>query len=306
MNKLPVYLYSNLLEVILDLDQNRGIHKIMYQRKLKLQKGFKDTVQIQFKNGDQKPVAISSSTYRFDMIDSTGRQLVLSNPLTSLEVVSTSTSTIVNKGLALATFMPQDTINLTAGSYKFIVKQYNDDGTYTPAYADTYYGITGEVEIVEDGFPIGYPVQTVDLKQLESAKEYDRTPNNMGYVFTSQWLRPVVHPTTGATTSTARITLASFKGTIEVQGTLDNNPNSAGHANTQVFTVAGTATTYTTSTVSHGIVELSWTGPYTAIRFRVRPDRDNFGVNYYPTGYPVGTNTNKFPSGFVDQIQYIS
>ena len=290
----------------MDLDQNRGIHKIMYQRKLKLQKGFKDSVQIQFKNGDQKPVAISSSTYRFDIIDSTGRELVLSNPLTSLEVASTSTSTIVNKGLALAEFDPADTVNLTAGSYKFIVKKVNNDGTYTPAYADTYYGITGEVEIVQDGFPIGYPVQTVDLKQLENTKQYDRTVQNMGYIFTSQWLRPVVHPTTGATTSSAIVTLASFKGTIEVQGTLDNNPSGQGHANAQVFTVAGTATTYTTSTVTHGTIELTWSGAYTAIRFRVRPANDNLGVNYYPTGNPVGTNTNKFPSGFIDQIQYIS
>lgn len=306
MNKLPVYLYSNILDVILDLDQNRGIHKIMYQRKLKLQKGFKDSVQIQFKNGDQKPVGISSSTYQFDLIDSAGRQLVLSNPLISLEVVSTSTSTIVNKGLALATFEPADTINLTAGSYKFIVKKSNDDGTYTPAYSDTYYGITGEVEIVEDGFPLGYPIQTVGLKQLESSKQYDRSIQTMGYTFTSEWLRPTVRTVTGATTSTALITLASFKGTITVEGTLDNNPSSAGHANTQVFTVAGTATTYTTSTVSHGIIELAWSGAYTAVRFKVRPTPDPMGVNYYPTGNPVGSQTNKFPSGFVDQIQYIS
>lgn len=306
MNKLPVYLYSNLLEVILDLDQNRGIHKIMYQRKLKLQKGFKDSVQLQFKNGDQKPVAISSSTYRFDLIDSTGRELVFSSPLTSLEVVSTSTSTIVNKGLALATFMPADTINLVAGSYKFIIKKSNTDGTYTPAYADTYYGITGEVEIVEDGFPIGYPIQTVELEQLETSKQYDRSIQSMGYTFFSGWLRPVVRSVTGATTSTALITLASFKGTITVEGTLDNTPSPAGQANTQVFAVAGTATTYTTSTVSHGTIELNWSGAYTAIRFKVRPANDNLGVNYYPTGNPVGTNTNKFPSGFVDQIQYIS
>jgi hypothetical protein len=115
-----------------------------------------------------------------------------------------------------------------------------------------------------------------------------------------------VRSTTGATTSSALITLASFKGTITVEGTLDNNPSGAGHANAQVFTVAGTATTYTASAVTHGTIELTWTGAYTAVRFRVRPDNDNFGVNYYPTGFPVGTNTNKFPSGFIDQIQYIS
>ena len=35
-------------------------------------------------------------------------------------------------------------------------------------YSNTYYGITGDIEIVQDGYPIGYPVQTVDFKTLES------------------------------------------------------------------------------------------------------------------------------------------
>ena len=130
MNKLPVYLYSNKLNVILDLDQNKGIYKIMYQRKLKIQKGFKDSIQIQFKNSDQKAVSINSGTYWFDMIDASGRELVLSKQLSVLDD-SVTTST---KGLALASFDPIDTINLTAASYKFIVKQDNGDGTFTPSW----------------------------------------------------------------------------------------------------------------------------------------------------------------------------
>jgi hypothetical protein len=299
MNKLPVYLYSNKLEVILDLDENKGIHKIMYQRKLKIQKGFKDSIQIQFKNSDQKPVSLTTSTtYRFDMIDSSGRQLVLSKPLTILDDhVSTST-----KGLALATFDPIDTINLQATSYKFIVKKDNGDGTFTPAYSNTYYGITGEVEVVQDGFAVGYPIQTIDIRRLESTKEYDRTFGSMGYIFTTEWLRPVVQATTNATTSTAMITLASFAGEITVEGTLDNNPSPAGSANAQAFTV----TNYISSTPAQGIIQLSWNGSFTAVRFKIKPTPNPMGVNYYPTGYPIGSQTNKYPSGFVDQIQYIS
>ena len=298
MNKLPVYLYSNKLNVILDLDQNKGIYKIMYQRKLKIQKGFKDSIQIQFKNSDQKAVSINSGTYWFDMIDASGRELVLSKQLSVLDD-SITTST---KGLALASFDPIDTINLTAASYKFIVKQDNGDGTFTPAYSNTYYGITGEVEVVEDGYPIGYPIQTIDIKKLESAKEYDRNPNDMGYVFTSEWVRPMVRTTVQPTTSTAVITLASFAGEITVEGTLDNNPSGQGHANAQVFTV----TNYISSTPAQGTIQLSWDGAFTAVRFRVKPATDGYGSNYYPTGYPVGSQTNKFPKGFVDQIQYIS
>ena len=308
MNKLPVYLYSNKLEVILDLDQNRSIHKIMYQRKLKLQKGFKDSIQIQFKNSDQKPISIGTdATYSFDMIDSTGRELVLNKTLQILEyttVTSTSTTatSIVNKGLALAVFDPLDTINLVAGSYKFVVKQDNGDGTFTPAYSNTYYGITGDIEIVEDGFPVGYPVQTVDSKTLETGKDYDRTPNDMGFVFVTGWLRPVLRASNTATASSAVITLAGFKGTITVEGTLDNNPSGAGHANAQKFTL----TTFTTSTPTTSMITLDCGTGYTAVRFKVKPSPDPMGNNYYPTGFPIGSNTNKFPNGFIDQIQYIS
>ena len=366
MNRLPVYLYSNLLEVILDLDHNKGIHQIMYQRKIKVQKGFKDSIQIQFKNSDQKPVALPTDiNYYFDIIDTEGRQLLASKqmailddstvynvsenqtavgntlnftntsgmvigqsvygfgvPANSMIIAVSSSSVTLNRptlypvtpdsdltintlnkrGIATVTFDPQDTIDLVAGNYTFIIKQENQDGTFTPVYADTYYGITGEIEIVEDGFPIGYPIQTVTLKNLEAGKDYDRTFGNMGYVFNSGWLRPVVRPVTYNSTSSAQITLASFAGEITVEGTLDNNVGGAGHANAQAVVV----TSFSTSTVTHGMITLEWNAPYTAVRFKVKPKNDGFGVNYYPTGNPIGSNNNKFPNGFVDSIQYFS
>lgn len=60
MQKLPVYLYPNLLTVQLDLDNNTRIDRTMYQRELKIQKGLKNKVQIQVKNSDQKLVRIKS------------------------------------------------------------------------------------------------------------------------------------------------------------------------------------------------------------------------------------------------------
>ena len=56
MQKLPVYLYANLSEVTLDLDITTGIHQIMYQNPITIQKGIRTPVQLQFKNSDQKRV----------------------------------------------------------------------------------------------------------------------------------------------------------------------------------------------------------------------------------------------------------
>lgn len=303
MNKLPVYLYPNSLDVILDLDQNKGIHKIMYQRKLKIQKGFKDTVQIQFKNSDQKPVSIAGNDYYLDLLDNEGKQYVLnqSKKLDIVEYVGTDSS-IVSKGIATVTFDPFDTIDLQAANYKFVIKRDNGDGTYTPAYSNTYYGITGDLEVVSDGFPTGFPIQTVDMKTLETGKDYDRTFGSMGFIFRTGWLRPVVRATSTATNSTAAITLAGFVGTITVEGTLDNSPSPAGQANAQSFEI----TTYTTATATTEIINIDCGSGYTAVRFKVKPAPGPLGTNYYPTGYPIGSQTNKFPSGFIDNILYTS
>jgi hypothetical protein len=299
MSKLPVYLYPNVFNVILDLDNNRSINNIMYQRKLTLQKGFKDSVQIQFKNSDQKPIPISTTTnYIMDVIDNQGRELVLTKSL----VVLDDGATLNLRGLAQITFDPIDTLNLTAASYKFIIKQDNGDGTFTPAYSNTYYGITGEIEIVEDGFPIGFPVQTANDKQLITLAQYNRDPQHMGYMFFSPWFFPFPSAMTTPTPQSAVIALNNFAGVITVEGTLDNNVSNSGNANVQ----ASTLTTYTSTSPTIGNVQLTWTGSYTAIRFTVFPDKDGFGCNYYPTGNPIGSLTNKFPNGFVDKIQYIS
>jgi hypothetical protein len=275
----------------------------MYQRKLKIQKGFKDTVQIQFKNSDQKPVSIAGNDYYLDLLDNEGKQYVLnqSKLLDIVEYVGTDSS-IVSKGIATVTFDPFDTVDLQAANYKFVIKKDNGDGTYTPAYSNTYYGITGDLEVVSDGFPIGYPIQTVDMKTLETGKDYDRTFGSMGFIFRTGWLRPIVRATSTATNSTAVITLAGFVGTITVEGTLDNSPSPAGHANAQTFEI----TTYTTATATTEIIEIDCGSGYTALRFKVKPAPGPMGTNYYPTGYPIGSQTNKFPSGFIDNIIYSS
>ena len=299
MSKLPVYLYPNDITLIIDPDNNRNTNNTMYQRKLQLQKGFSDTVNIVFKNSDQKPIPLSTTTtYTIDLLDSAGRQLVLSKPITIVD----DGITLALRGAASLSFNPIDTINLAAGSYKFIVKRTNADGSYTPAYANTYYGITGEIEILEDGFPIGFPVQTVTLAQLEAGKQLDFTPAHRGYSFYSPWIRPYHSATTTPTLTSAIISLNNFVGVVSVEGTLDNTVSGAGSANA----AAATISSYTINTASISNLQLSWNGTYVAYRFVVYPNADGFGVNYYPTGFPIGSNLNNYPNGFIDRIQLIS
>jgi len=87
MQSLPIYLYPNILEVILDLDPTtRGVNQVMYQRELTIQKGIKNNIRIQFKNSDQKLVTVSSSSvFVFNMFDATTQRQLLRKQLTILD-----------------------------------------------------------------------------------------------------------------------------------------------------------------------------------------------------------------------------
>jgi len=87
MQILPIYLYPNVLEVILDLDPTTlGVNQVMYQRELTIQKGIKNKVRIQVKNSDQKPISItSSSIFMFTMVDATTQRQLLEKQLNILD-----------------------------------------------------------------------------------------------------------------------------------------------------------------------------------------------------------------------------
>jgi len=80
MQNLPVYLYPNKTDVLVDSDNGtRGAYNAMYQRELKIQKGLKNKVQLQFKNSDQKPIRILAATTTSDFVSSNTFILSVSN-----------------------------------------------------------------------------------------------------------------------------------------------------------------------------------------------------------------------------------
>ena len=100
MQKLPIYLYSNLFSVQLDLDDDiTRTHETMYQRELKLQRGLKNKVQLQFKNSDQKLVRILAAS------STVGAATSASNLLTVADASNIQVGMLVNND------------SVTAGTY---------------------------------------------------------------------------------------------------------------------------------------------------------------------------------------------
>ena len=217
MQVLPIYLYQNNLDVILDLDPTiRGVNRIMYQHDLKIQKGLKNKVRVQFKNSDQKRINISNTqTFVFSMYDAIDRRLLLEKELTVLDTNTTST-----RGLAELTLSESDTVDLDKTSYTYSVKYIDpNDGTYLPAYSNTYYGINGTLHLYEDIYPVLQPSQVVSDLQISFNVSTDL------YEYKSRAIYASPEYNGNSALHTAAFYLDRFKGTVYVQATLNNDPD---------------------------------------------------------------------------------
>jgi hypothetical protein len=223
MQNLPVYLYANKLDVTLDLDATiRGVNQVMYQRDLTIQKGIKNQVRVQFKNSDQKKVSIGNTqTFVFSMFDTINQRLVVNK---DLEVIDTGTTS--TKGLALLTLTESDTLDLDRTSYQYSIKLLDADGTYTPAYSNTYYGMAGTLHLKSDIYPVlkdSTVIDTFNITYNDSIFKYEHKSGNI-YANPEYNGNNALH--------TVAMYLTGYKGTVYIQGTLDNSPGSSGNYST--------------------------------------------------------------------------
>lgn len=215
MQVLPVYLYQNNLDILLDLDPTvQGVNRVMYQRDLKIQKGLKNNVRIQFKNSDQKRISISNTqTFVFSMFDAIDQRLLFEKELEVLDIGTTST-----RGLALLTFNESDTLDLPKSSYTYSVKVL-DNGSYTPAYSNPYYGVNGTLHLLDDVFPVLQPSVAVQEFQLS----YNDITSLYEYKSRAIYANPEYNSNSGLHTFAFYMT--NFKGTVVVKASLNNNPD---------------------------------------------------------------------------------
>lgn len=277
MQNLPVYLYSNLFEVILDLDNNRGIHQIMYQRPIKVQKGVKNTIQIQFKNSDQKKISINGQQFYLNVFDQENRKLVLKKPITVLD--NASTTTTVLKGLAEVVLDSKDTITIDTKTYNFSIVKEEADGSYSPAYANTYYDVAGILELKEEVYPKLLPsVNIVDF-----IRTYNQDPSKQQWEWYSGNIRPLNQSAAGLHTVAKYMT--RFKGQVIIEATLENSPGFFGN-----YAVIDQKT-YNDFT---GVDYVNFTGLFTNVRIKYIPAKD-------PTTQQNGNTTY---SGTFDKALY--
>jgi hypothetical protein len=279
MQSLPVYLYPNSLDVILDLDPDvRGVNQVMYQRELKIQKGIKNQIRLQFKNSDQKPIPISStSTFVFNMFDSNTQRSVLQKNLSILDNGTTST-----RGLALLTLNESDTIDIPSVSYNYSIT-YQDprDGTYLPTYTNTYYGMSGVLYVTEEVYPKLQPSQEI----VSFLKSYNG--RTMLYEHKSGNVYAYPEYNSNVALHTMALYMTAFRGTVYIQGTLYNSPESSGRYATLATRLYNGFT---------GVDYINFNGIFSYMR-----------VMYVPASAPVGQGNDDISYyGSFDKVLYRS
>ena len=277
MQILPIYLYANKLDVTLDLDATiRGVNQVMYQRDLTIQKGIKNQIKIQFKNSDQKRISISTGTiFVFTMFDAINQRQILEK---NLDVLAQTTST---RGMALLTLNESDTLDLDKSSYTYSVKVLDIDGTYTPAYTNTYYGMNGTLHLSNDVYPV--------LKDSTTITSFNPTFNPDTGLYEHKSGNIYASPEYNGNTAlhTVALYMTAYKGSVLVQGSLDNNPT----ADASYYTISTKG--YTGFT---GIDYVNFNGVFSYIR-----------IVHIPATAPAEYN-NDNPSffGSFDKILYRS
>lgn len=268
MQNLPVYLYPNSITLTLDLDTSvRGVNQLMYQRDLKIQKGLLNQIRIQFKNSDQKNIRIyNTQTFVFSMFDATEQRLLIEKNLEVLDAATTAT-----RGQALLTLNESDTIDLAKSNYNYSITIRNSDGTYSPAYTNTYYGISGNLYVLEDVYPVLKPSQEITAFETSFNGEtnlYEHKSGNI-YAYPEYNGNSALH--------TMALYLTGFRGTVYIQATMYNTPASLGR-----YATVETRT-YNNFT---GVDYVNFYGVYSYVR-----------IMYIPATKP-GDPTNNNPSYF--------
>ncbi len=279
MQILPVYLYQNTLAVTLDLDPTViGVNNVMYQRELNIQKGLKNSVRIQFKNSDQKRISISNTeTYVFSMYDAINQRLLIEKPLTVLDQGTTAT-----KGLALLTLNESDTLDLQQSSYTYAIKKLESDLSYSPAYSNTYYGINGTLNLLNDINPVLKP--STDISSFLIS--YNASTNLYEYKSRAIYADPLFQGNTAL--HTAAIYMTAFKGRLYVMGTLDDNPDDLA----QYSIVQQKSFNFYT-----GVDYVNFNGVFTYLNFMYIPEKGPTDLN---------NRDNQSYRGTLDKILYRS
>jgi len=236
MIKQDVFLYKQTMKV--NLTESvlvPGRDEMFYARPMQLYRGVDNTVHFQFRNNDQKKVAIHQKTITFNIIDNADHTTHLTRTMTIEDG---------NNGIAKLVISEADLLDIKEQYYTWSVKVVNGEGDEYVAYTDDNFGARGELQVKHGVYPEFMESVSVGFRGGNTTAAIDAKPrlNNNAALHTAQFYFD-----------------QAYTGTITVQGTMDDVANQVSANWFDIKTVTYTADSspqYTT-----------WNGVFSAVRF---------------------------------------
>jgi len=151
MQKITSYLYPNRIQLTADLTTHQTEWRIVYQRKFKIYKGLDNELLLDFKNAEQKRIDVSDKTIKMVLMDQLDQEIYTTN------VVHSATP-----GLATVT-IPSTAVSYLAPQFlKYTIYIQNANGSKSPVYGDTQFGVTGTMDLLGGAMPTSLPVLIID------------------------------------------------------------------------------------------------------------------------------------------------
>jgi hypothetical protein len=143
MQKISSYLYPNRITVQCSQEPVLTEWRIVYQRRIKIYKGFTNIIEFDFKNGQQRPVDVTGLTINCTIMDVNG-----------LEVFVGDVVPVENKrGLARLKVDADALAQVTQQFLTYSLTIISNEGEKLPVYADTQFGVVGTIELIADATP---------------------------------------------------------------------------------------------------------------------------------------------------------
>lgn len=150
------YLYPNRIQVITNTSTYQSEWNVVYRNRVKIYRGVDNVLTVEIKNPEQKRVDVSGMNLSMAITDATG-------------ILMTTVPLDTNEGIGIVSgILPALDLEGVPNQFlQFSVYQTHEDSTDTVLYADTYYGVKGDMELVGNAIADDYKPMRIDTYKSE-------------------------------------------------------------------------------------------------------------------------------------------
>lgn len=155
MQKISTYLYRNRVFVIADMACFPVEWRLVYQRTIKIYKGMENIIEFDVRNADQKRLPINDLTMKCVIMDRNNEEILT----TEVDTNAVNCST----GIGILLLDANDLNHIDPQFLKYTLYIENADGSKTPVYGDTQFGLGGTIEFIGGVLPQAPAPQIIDV-----------------------------------------------------------------------------------------------------------------------------------------------